>query len=103
MSHTISERLSLGYNLGAEWNGDTPVPSYYYSIVFGMDVAKKAGAFLEFFGLIPEEDSGTHLIDAGLTYLIRPNLQLDTSGGIGLNEEATDFFINFGISYRLPG
>jgi len=29
MQHTLSQRLSLGYNLGAEWDGESPVPVLY--------------------------------------------------------------------------
>ncbi len=102
LSHTLSERFSLGYNLGAEWDGDTPVPSYFYSVALGLSITGKAGAFIEFFGLVPEKGNSTHLIDGGITFLINPNLQLDASGGLGLNEEALDYFISFGISCRLP-
>jgi hypothetical protein len=102
LSHTLSERFSLGYNLGAEWDGDTPVPSYFYSVALGLSITGKAGAFIEFYGLIPEKGISTHLIDGGITFLIKQNLQLDASGGLGLNKEAVDYFISFGISYRLP-
>jgi hypothetical protein len=102
LSHTLSERFSLGYNLGAEWNGDSPAPAYFYSIALGFAISGNAGTYLEFFGLLPEEEPQSHLFDAGFTYLVRPNLQLDVSGGIGLQEEALDYFLGFGVSYRLP-
>lgn len=101
-SHALTERFSLGYNLGAEWDGDSPAPAYYYSVAVGFGISGKAGAYMEFFGLMPEEEPHTHLFDAGFTYLIRPNLQLDASGGIGLQEEAMDYFLGFGFSWRLP-
>lgn len=101
-SHTLSERFSIGYNLGAEWDGETAIPSYYYSFVFGAGLTEKIGAFVEAFGLIPEDGESSHLIDAGITYLLLPNLQLDFSGGLGLNEEAIDSFLSFGLSYRIP-
>jgi hypothetical protein len=102
LSHTLSDLFSLGYNLGAEWYGETPVPSYYYSVALGFEISGKAGSYIEIFGFVPETGTATHLIDGGFTFLLLPNLQLDTSGGIGLNEAATDYFISFGLSYRMP-
>ncbi len=101
-SHTLSERFSLGYNLGVEWDGDTAIPAYFYSLVIGYGYSNKLGAFLESYGLIPEKGDSEHLLDAGLTYLLQPNFQFDLSGGIGLNNNAIDNFISVGFTYRFP-
>ena len=101
-SHTLNEKLSLGYNLGAEWYGETAIPNYYYSLTLGYSITPKIGTFIESFGLIPEDGNSSHLLDAGFTFLVLDNLQPDISGGFGLNEPATDGFISFGLSYRIP-
>lgn len=101
-SNTLSDKLSLGYNLGAEWYGDSAIPDYYYSVSLGYSISPKIGIFVEIFGFMPEEGNASHLVDAGLTFLIRPNLQLDVSGGLGLNQPATDGFLSVGLSYRIP-
>lgn len=101
-AHTLSERFSLGYNLGAEWDGDSPVPGYYYSAALGIGITNKLGAFIESYGLVPESGSAEHLLDAGVTYLALPNLQFDLSGGIGLSEAAIQNFISLGLSFRIP-
>lgn len=101
MSHTLSEKVSIGYNLGAEWDGNTAIPGYYYSLVFGLAATDKIGIFTEAYGLIPESGQAEHLLDAGFTFLVFSNLQLDLSGGIGLSEAAITNFISFGLTYRL--
>jgi hypothetical protein len=101
-SHTLSDVFSFGYNLGAEWDGRHIQPEYFYSVVLGMGIQEKLGTFIEFYGAIPEDGESAHLIDGGFTNLIGPNLQLDISGGLGLNDEALDYFISFGFSLRLP-
>lgn len=101
-SHTLSERISLGYNLGAEWDGESVVPGYFHSLTLGIGITNNLGFFLESFGLVHEEGDTEHILDAGFTYLLLPNLQLDISGGIGLNDNTMDNFISFGISYRIP-
>lgn len=101
-AHTLSDRLSVGYNLGAEWDGDTAIPGYFYSLALGIGITDKIGAFTEFYGTFFENNTAEHLFDAGFTYLIKPKLQIDLSGGLGLNDNALDSFISCGLSYRLP-
>jgi len=101
-SHTLSDRFSLGYNLGAEWDGETAVPGYFYSVALGIGLIENLGMFVESFGTIQEAGTAQHQIDAGFTYLLTPNFQVDISGGIGLNDAAPDNFISFGLSYRIP-
>lgn len=100
-SHTLSERFSLGYNLGAEWDGKTIIPWYYYSLALGIGLTDKLGIFAESYGLIPGEGDAEHLLDTGLTYLLLPNFQADISSGIGL-QNTIDNFISFGLTWRFP-
>jgi hypothetical protein len=101
-SHTLSQRFSLGYNLGVEWDGESVIPGYFYSIAIGAALTEKLGMFMESYGLIAEKGNSGHLLDAGFTYLVLPNFQLDISGGLGLNENAADNFLSFGLTYRFP-
>ncbi|MBD3328000.1 transporter [Candidatus Peregrinibacteria bacterium] len=101
-AHTLSDKFSIGYNLGAEWDGETAIPAYFYSVALGIGLTDKLGMFVEGYGLLPEEVDSENLFDAGFTYLLFPNFQLDLSGGIGLNDNAVDNFLSFGLTYRLP-
>lgn len=101
-SHTLSDRISLGYNLGAEWDGESAIPGYFYSLALGFGLTENLGMFAEGYGLIQETGDAEHLADAGFTYLITSNFQIDLSGGLGLNDNAIDNFISFGLTYRLP-
>jgi len=100
-SHTLSDRFSIGYNLGTDWDGKTPMPNYFYSASLGIGLMEKLGAYVEGYGTLPEDGKPQHLADAGLTYLALPNFQLDLSGGVGLYN-AADNFISFGFTYRIP-
>jgi len=102
-SHTLTDRISIGYNLGAEWDGETAIPGYFYSFATGIGISDKLGGFIESYGLILENGYKEHMLDAGFTYLLIQNLQFDLSGGIGINNNAPDSFISFGLSYRIPG
>jgi hypothetical protein len=65
-------------------------------------VNDKLGFFLEYFGIYPNTHytDCQHNINGGPVYLITDNIQLDFAVGMGLNEEAPDFFINWGVSIR---
>jgi hypothetical protein len=100
-SHTLSDKFSIGYNLGAEWDGETAIPEYFYSISLAAGITDNLGAFIESYGWVPEDGESEHLLDAGFTYLILPNFQFDVSAGIGV-QNSIDNFISFGLTYRLP-
>jgi len=103
LSQSLSDKLSIGYNLGTEWDGNSNTAVWFYSVSMGIPLTSRLGMFIESYGFIPNWDKAAHLADAGFTYLILPNLQADLSAGLGLNDPATDHFISFGVSYRVPG
>jgi hypothetical protein len=99
-AHTLSEKLALSYNLGAEWNGQTPDATFLYTLSLGYVVTKRIGAFVESYSFFPEDSKADHRLDAGVTYKFTPVIQADVSGGIGISENAPDSFVSAGISFR---
>ncbi len=102
IEYSLTDRLGLGVNLGSRWDGSSPKPEGIYSLVFGYGVTEKLSAFIESYGFLPQEQKPDHRLDAGITFLLKDNFQLDASGGIGLSEISPDFFVNAGFSWRLP-
>jgi hypothetical protein len=105
MEHTLTDKASLGYNLGMEWNGFSDNPSTIYSISLARDLGQGFGAFGEFYGNftrydIPNEIVGDHRFDAGVTYLYRHDVQFDVSSGFGVNKRSPDYFLSAGASFR---
>lgn len=101
MQHTLTEEISLGYNLGMEWDGVTTEPTYIYTLASGFSLGDAVGCYAELYGFAPQSESAEHLADAGLTYLIRNNMMVDISAGIGISSNAPDFFLALGFSVRL--
>jgi len=111
LAHTLSERLALGYNVGMNWEsaldgtGDRDTLSHYlYTLALGIGLTERLGTFVEVFGEVAGSAEGppAHSFDAGFTYLLRPNLQLDLSSGVGLSATADDWFVGAGLSFRFP-
>lgn len=100
MQNTLSDRFKLGYNLGAEWDGDTAEPSFIYTLSLAFGLTDKFGAFVESYGFAPQKDLAEHCIDGGLTYLLSDNFMIDASGGFGVSDNAPDYFVSAGFSFR---
>ncbi|WGD35668.1 transporter [Olleya sp. YS] len=100
-AHTLSERSSFSYNLGAAWGGDSPEANYLYTMAYGYSITEKFGAYAELYGDFPENSKANHLWDAGLTYLLSNNVQLDATVGSRITK-GQDILLSAGISFRLP-
>lgn len=100
-AHTLSEKSSLAYNLGAEWGNDSPEAAYIYTIAYGYSVTDTFGFYAELYGDLPEDTSANHLWDAGLTYLLSNSIQLDATVGSGITK-GQNLLLSAGVSVRLP-
>lgn len=100
-AHTLSETSSLSYNLGAQWGDDSPEAAYVYTLAFGQAITAKLGAYAELYGDMPENNKANHFWDAGLTYLISDNVQLDATVGSSITK-GQDILLSGGLSFRLP-
>lgn len=101
MQHTLSQKTSISYNLGSEWDGFTAEPTFIYTLATGYSITEKTGAYVEIFGFAPENQKSNHNFDGGFTYLVSNNAMIDVSGGIGLTENAPKYYFALGFSFRI--
>ncbi len=110
-AHELTPRLSLGYNVGTQWVTETDQSGLrhtraetIYTLAFGVSLIERLGVFAESFGSLALGDRGsdTHSLDGGLTLLLTNSVQLDVSGGFGLNTAPDDWFVGLGFAVRLP-
>jgi hypothetical protein len=101
MQHGLSDRVSLGYNLGAEWDGETADPIFIYTLTTGFSLTEKIGAYTELYGFAPQHARADHRADLGFTFLLKQNMMFDISGGFGLSPNAPDYYFSVGYSIRL--
>lgn len=100
LSHTLSEKSSIGYNIGAQWGNDSSEAAAIYTLAYGYSVSDKIGCYVELYGDLPEDSSANHFWDAGFTYLPTKDLQFDIYGGTSLTA-GQDILIAMGLSYRI--
>ncbi|MEP1095545.1 MAG: transporter [Cyclobacteriaceae bacterium] len=94
--NTLSEKVSLGYNLGYV---DAGFNDILYSVVLGVGLADGWSFFVEPYGFFGDDTD--QRINAGLIYLAKPNLQFDISFGSGISKISPDSFLGFGASFGL--
>ena len=100
-AHTLSEKSNLSYNLGASWQNDADGIEYIYTLAYGYSLTDRLGIYGEVYGNLPENNRAQHFADAGITYLVKDNLQLDATLGTGITKDQ-DILLGAGISYRIP-
>ena len=100
LSHTLSEKSSIGYNIGAQWGDDSSEAAAIYTVAYGYSFTDKFGAYAELYGDLPEDNKANHYWDAGFTYLVSNNLQLDTYFGTSITK-GQDILIGLGASFRI--
>ena len=103
-SNRITENFGVGYNIGVNLSdGFNSSASGSYTFNINYSFLNSAGVFVEAFGYIPfSSTQAANYLDAGFTFLTSKNIQLDLSGGYGLNSDFTEYFLSTGISFRLP-
>jgi hypothetical protein len=100
MQHTLNNKFSLAYNLGAEWDGENAEPTFIYTLTSGMSITEKLGAYIELYGFAPQYQMADHRADGGFTYLINNNVIVDVSAGTGLLKESPKNYFALGCSFR---
>lgn len=102
MQHSLSEKIALGYNLGAEWDGESAAPTFIYTLTTGFSLSEKFGAYIEIYGFAPDKEKSNHRFVGGISYNIKPNILIDFSSGVGITNNAPSYYGSLGFSIRLP-
>jgi Putative MetA-pathway of phenol degradation len=100
MQNSLSDNIGLGYNLGAEWDGESNTPYWIYTFAPGFNLGKKGYFYCEAFGAIRKNETPQHSLDAGFGYYVNDDFKLDISSGFGISKAATDNYVAIGCSFR---
>jgi hypothetical protein len=98
MQHTLTKNISLGYNLGVEFDGTSDDPVFIYTITSGINLSEKWYTYIEAFGDF--QKNGAHSLDGGLAYFLSDDIKLDISSGFGISGNAPKNYISLGASVR---
>jgi len=93
----LSDKLTLAYNFGAFWSGSGTAVGIY-TVMLGISASDKMSFFVEPYGFFEKDTLADARFNAGLTYLVNDNFQLDLSAGNALSNLAPDYFVSFGAA-----
>ena len=96
IAHDLSENMALGYNIGYNYFG-TGKGDLTYSVALGVGINDKVGIYVEPYGDLVEFKDLVVNFDAGFTYLVNPDLQLDFSFGTSATEQMN--YVSAGVSW----
>lgn len=103
---SLDERVGLGANLGwaqgFDVGADERFASFWLSASLAYALTDRWGVFLEGYGFDREEKDGdtNAYVDAGVTWLLDPDFQLDARCGRGFNGLDYDWFAGLGLVAR---
>lgn len=102
----VTERLGIGGSTQFNRRFDDSVGEYSEgatSLTANYAITERLGHYSEWFALIPINTSAVpdeHYFDGGFTYGLSNDVQWDIRGGVGLNDDADDYFVGTGLSVR---
>ena len=104
-SWELTKKLSLNCSTGNLWTAELGdhFSRFSQSASVEYELTEKLHVFNEWFAFFRRDSSDNrpqHYYDAGLTYLVTPNFQLDWRAGLGLNNAADGFFTGCGLTVR---
>lgn len=107
LGHDLGGGFSVGYNVGAAWVKTAEGAATESSGLYQLAVGKALGRlwlFVEGYGMAALSDGAAswQAVDAGATWTLAHNVQLDASGGVGLSAAASDWFVGLGVAFRVP-
>ena len=103
-AYDISESFAIAGNFGV--GAPTQDGDRFFqatgSLTAALSLTDRLGTYVEYFGVYPNANHSdcAHSLNTGVTYLINNDVQIDWRIGVGLNEEADDFFTGVGLSWR---
>lgn len=97
-SNAITPRFSISYNLGYNYYG-SGVGNLSYTLSFGVSITDRLSAYIEPYGQWVDFKTPHLNMDGGFTYLLKENMQLDFSIGLGLTYKMN--YISLGYSWNI--
>ena len=98
--NALSDKLSLGYNVGAEWDGFTPSPVTFLAVGLGYSVTDDLGCFVESYNYLVE-GGNAYCADFGFNYMVSRKVQVDVAANLDLLDPSHCWAVSFGVAWQI--
>jgi hypothetical protein len=96
----LNDKLSLGYNVGAEWDGLSPSPLAFVALCLGCSVTDDLGCFVESYNYFGKAGN-QFCADLGFNYMVARKVQLDVAANLDLCNPANCWAVSFGVAWQI--
>ena len=96
----VCDWLSIGYNVGAEWDGTLPSPTTFAALCLGFSATERLGCFVESYNYF-NKLGNVYAMDFGLNWMAGKKVQLDIAANIDLTNPAQCWAISCGIAWQI--
>ena len=106
-SNVVCDWMSIGYAVGAEWDGASAAPATFWALTLDFAPVEKLGVFVESFNRwYPTKEPllnshGVYSIDFGLSYMVHPKVQIDMAAILNLQRPAQQHAISAGVAWQI--
>ena len=99
--HTVTNWLGIGYNIGAEWDGETGATATYLGFGLYFTISEQIGSFVETYNYIYPEEGNQYLTQFGFTWLVSRRVQLDIAADLDFQNLGKFYAISGGVAWLI--
>ena len=96
----VNDWLSIGYNVGAEWDGSVAVPTTFAAVCLGFSLSDNLGCFAESYNYF-NRWGNTYAVDFGFNYMVARRVQLDIAANLDLLHAKNAWAVSFGVAWQI--
>ena len=96
----INDRFSIGYNVGAEWDGTLPSPTTFAALCLGFSATDNLGCFVESYNYF-NKLGNAYCMDFGFNWQVSRKVQLDIAANIDLTNPSQCWAISCGVAWQI--
>lgn len=96
----IYDWFSIGYNLGAEWDGTLPRATTFAALSLSFSATDNLGCFVESYNYF-NELGNAYCMDFGLNWQVSRRIQLDVAANTNLKNPAQYWAVSCGIAWQI--
>jgi len=104
-NNDVTDWLSVGYNVGAEWDGLSQIPSTFLAVCLGFSITDNLGAFVESYNYFTKYDRHKTEceanLDFGFNWTVHPKVQLDMYAGFNCQDPKAYSMVGLGVAWRI--
>ena len=96
----VNDWLSIGYNVGAEWDGSLPDATTFAAICLGFTATETFGCFIEsynYFGAL----GNVYAMDFGFNWMVGKKVQLDLAANMDLRNPSRCWSVSCGVTWQI--